>query len=415
MPINAEIITIGDEILYGQTLDTNSHWMSGVLDQAGIQVVRKTTIADKKEHILKALEEAESRAKVILVTGGLGPTNDDLTKPCLVEYFNTHLVRHQEVVDHIANLFSRAGREMSELNEMQGDLPANCEIIHNKYGTAPGMWFEERGKVFVSMPGVPYEMRAMMENIIVPKLEEKLVDGVVVHRMIRTIGIPESRLAELIIDWERTLPSDIKLAYLPTMGSVKLRLTSMGNNEGEIKKRIQAEIDKVLPLISKYVYGFDSDEIEEVLGSILKKNKKTLAVAESCTGGFLSHKITSVPGSSEWFVGSVVPYSNSLKNEQLRVPNEVLQKHGAVSEEVVKLLAENVREEFGSDVAVSVSGIAGPGGGSEEKPVGTVWFGYSDNKKTIARKFQFSKDRMLNIQFSAMTALNMIRINLDQD
>lgn len=414
MPTKAEIISIGDEILYGQTLDTNSHWISGQLDQLGIQVVRKITIGDGRDEILTAFKEAEQRADIILITGGLGPTNDDLTKPCLVEYFNTVLERNEEMLTNIANLFQARGREMTSLNEAQADLPANCLPILNAIGTAPGMWFDRNNKVFISMPGVPYEMKRMMTDIILPKLKQEWVQGGIYHRMIRTIGIPESKLADLIKDWEKNLPSDIKLAYLPTMGSVKLRLTAKGYGEEELKIRMQKEIDLVLPIIEKYVYGFDEEEIESVIGHTLLNQGLTLAVAESCTGGFLSHKITSVPGSSAWFNGGFVPYSNKLKNEQLNVPMKIIEEHGAVSEPVVLALAENVRKAFRSDVGVSISGIAGPGGGTPEKPVGTVWIGYSDKKKTVAKKFQFTKDRSINITYSAIAALNMIRINLEK-
>lgn len=413
MPATAEIITIGDEILYGQTLDTNSHWISGELDAAGILVTRKVAIGDDKQTILKTLEEAENRSDIVLVTGGLGPTNDDLTKPCLVEYFDTELVRNEEALRNIESLFAKAGREMNDLNAQQADMPANCEVVDNLIGTAPGMWFERNGKVVVSMPGVPYEMKKMMTDSIIPKLQEKYVEGGVYHRMIRTVGVPESKLADQIKEWEQQLPSTIKLAYLPTTGSVKLRLTSKGNDENQILSALQEQIDKVLPLIQKHVYGFDGEEIEEAIGRLLKSHNKTIAVAESCTGGYLSHKITSVPGSSKWFIGSFVPYSNQLKNEQLHVPLEVLEKHGAVSEPVVLALAENVRKEFRTDVGVSVSGIAGPGGGTKEKPVGTVWIAYADGQKSVAKEFHFTKNRNINIQFTAMAALNMIRMHLE--
>ncbi|MEQ8626713.1 competence/damage-inducible protein A [Ekhidna sp.] len=414
MPAKAILISIGDEILYGQTLDTNSHWISGELDSLGIRVMKKITIGDTREEILHYLEESENLADMVLITGGLGPTNDDLTKPCLVEYFDTHLERNQEMLQNIQKLFEKVGREMSDLNEQQADMPANCTPIPNTLGTAPGMWFERNGKVIVSMPGVPYEMKRMMQETILPKIKEMFTGDNIYHRMIRTIGIPESVLAQKIKDWEDSLPKHIKLAYLPTMGSVKLRLTTSGENEAT-KKEVQEQIDKVLPQIEKYVYGFDDEEIEEAIGRMLKDKGLKLAVAESCTGGFLSHKITSVPGSSAWFHGGFVPYSNELKNEQLKVDKKIILEQGAVSEPVVLALAENVRKEFNADVAVSISGVAGPSGGSEEKPVGTVWIGYSDKDKTVAKKFQFTKDRGINIQYSAIAALNMIRINLDKN
>lgn len=414
MPAKAILISIGDEILFGQTLDTNSHWISGELDSLGIRVMKKITIGDTREEILHYLEESENLADIVLVTGGLGPTNDDLTKPCLVEYFDTHLVRNEEMLDNIKRLFEKVGREMSDLNEQQADLPANCTPIPNLLGTAPGMWFERNEKVIVSMPGVPYEMKRMMTETILPKIKKMFTGDDIYHRMIRTIGIPESVLAQKIKDWEDNLPNHIKLAYLPTMGSVKLRLTTSGENEAT-KKEVQDQIDQVLPQIEKYVYGFDDEEIEEAIGRMLQEKGLKLAVAESCTGGFLSHKITSVPGSSAWFHGGFVPYSNELKNDQLKVDSKIIQEHGAVSEPVVLALAENVKKVFNADVAVSISGIAGPSGGTKEKPIGTVWIGYSDKDKTVAKKFQFTKDRGINIQYSAIAALNMIRINLDKD
>ncbi|GAB4237668.1 MAG: competence/damage-inducible protein A [Ekhidna sp.] len=415
MPATAEIISIGDEILYGQTLDTNSHWISGTLDAAGILVTRKITIGDRKEEILSAFEQAESRADIVLITGGLGPTSDDLTKPCLVEYFDTHLQRSEEMLENIRSLFQSRGREITPVNEAQADLPASCTPIKNAVGTAPGMWFERNNKVIVSMPGVPYEMRQMMEDTIIPKLKSRYVKGGIYHRMIRTIGIPESKLAEMIQDWEKELPKEIKLAYLPTMGTVKLRLTAKGDNEAELRDRMQAEIEKVLPVIDKYVYGFDNEDIEQAIGRMLREKKYMLAIAESCTGGYLAHKITSVPGSSEWFKGGMVPYSNELKSKQLDVPMETIMQHGAVSEQVVLALAKNIREAFQTDVGVSISGVAGPTGGSPEKPVGTVWIGFSDKNKTVAKRFQFTNDRDLNIKFTSMAALNMIRINLDKE
>jgi len=412
MPTKAIIISIGDEILYGQTLDTNAHWITGELDKAGVQVERRYTIGDRGAEILSTLREAEKSAELILTTGGLGPTSDDLTKPCLLGYFDTHLVRDEVVLNHITKLFGARGRELTELNKAQADIPANSEAIPNTLGTAPGIWIEKNGKIFVSMPGVPYEMQQMMTDTIIPKLKEKYVKGGVFHRMIRTIGIPESVLANRIQEWENNLPKEIKLAYLPAKGGVKLRLTAKREKEDHLQTLMQEAIDKVLPTIEKYVYGFDEEEIEEAVGRVLLERKMSLSVAESCTGGYLSHKITAVPGSSQWYDGGFIPYSDKLKNEQLRVPLEMLKKYGAVSEPVVLALSENVRKVCGSAIGISVSGIAGPTGGTEEKPVGTVWIGYSDRHKTAAKKFLFTKDRLLNIHYTAAAALNMIRINL---
>ncbi len=407
----AEIITIGDEILYGQTLDTNSHWISAALDNIGIKVIRKTTVPDQEEEMKKSFEEAEKRADLILITGGLGPTKDDRTKPLLCKYFDVDLVLNQEALEEIESLFSKANRQMTDLNRKQAELPSNCEKITNQLGTAPGMWFSERGKIFISMPGVPYEMKKMMSDHILPRLQSELVNYHVVHRIIMTIGIPESSLAEKISSWEEYLPDHIKLAYLPTKNTVKLRLTAAGPDKEVLQKEIKSQIEKVRPTIEKYIFGFDEGSIEYFIGEKLKEGKKTLACAESCTGGYLSHLITSIPGSSAYFKGAVVAYSNEAKIHSLGVDPITLEEHGAVSEEVVLQMAKNVREKFSTDYGLSISGVAGPGGGTEEKPVGLIWFGYSDRHKTIAKQYNFSKDRILNIEFGARKALDLLRNN----
>ncbi len=409
MPVFAELISIGDEILYGQTLDTNSHWISARLDEIGVKVRRKITIGDTREEILSALAESTERADIILITGGLGPTKDDLTKPLLAEYFGVGFTRHQEVIEHLKTLFSKRGRVLTELNEQQADLPANCTMLMNKLGTAPGMWFEENDTIYVSMPGVPYEMKGLMNDHVLPRLTEKYQE-VIYHKIVRTIGIPESVLAQKIEDWENNLPKHLKLAYLPSFGQVKLRLTAIGGVKSELEKEVQQQIDQLLPLIESSVFGYDEDEIEKVIGDMLLAKNQTIAFAESCTGGLISHLITSVPGSSQYFKGSVISYSNEVKIDELGVNPEVLEAKGAVSEEVVMQMAKGVRERLKTDVGVSVSGIAGPDGGTEEKPVGTVWIGYSDKQKTVAKQFNFLKDRNLNIKFSAYSALNMFRI-----
>lgn len=410
----AEIISIGDEILYGQTLDTNSHWISGALDQIGIKVIRKSTVPDIEAEILTSFQEAEKRADVILITGGLGPTKDDLTKPLLAKYFGVDLVMNKDALNDIEQLFTKANRKMTDLNRMQTELPANCDKITNQLGTAPGMWFNERGKIFVSMPGVPYEMKRMMTDFIIPRLQKELVNYHVVHQMIMTIGIPESSLAEKIRDWEEALPKHLKLAYLPTKNTVKLRITASGPDRDVLKKDINEQVINLKPLIEKYIFGFDEGNIEYYIGKMLKEANKTVACAESCTGGFLSHLITSIPGSSAYFKGAVIAYSNEVKHNMLNVDTKTLEKHGAVSEEVVLQMAKNVREKLNADVGLSISGVAGPDGGTEEKPVGLIWFGYSDKDKTIARKYNFSKDRILNIEFGARKALDLLRINLSE-
>ncbi|WP_258098414.1 competence/damage-inducible protein A [Marinoscillum pacificum] len=415
MPTYAEIISIGDELLYGQTLDTNAHWISAQLDLIGIKVKRRVTIGDVKEEILSAFKEAEERADIVLITGGLGPTNDDLTKPLLAEYFNVGYELNESALQEITDLFNKKGRELTEPNRKQAELPANCTKLSNSMGTAPGMWFDERNTIFVSMPGVPYEMKDIMSAEVLPRLSERFSVGVIIHKIIRTVGIPESSLAELIKDWEDALPKQLKLAYLPSMGQVKLRITAIGDNKNELNEMVQSHLESVLPLIEKYVYGFDDDELEKVVGETLLKNNKSIAFAESCTGGYLSHMITSIPGSSSYFKGSIVSYDYDVKVNSLDVNLQEMEEKGAVSEEVVVQMAQAVRQKLNADVGLSISGIAGPGGGTEEKPVGTVWICYSDKEKTIAKKFNFTRDRVLNIKFSALAALNMFRIHFSSN
>lgn len=409
--IKAELISIGDELLYGQTLDTNSHWISRALDDINIKIYQKTTIGDDSAHILKTLSEAEKRANIILITGGLGPTKDDLTKPLLAKYFDVGFVLNDEALADVTRIFQSLGRELTEVNRKQAELPSNCKMISNRLGTAPGMWFEERGKIFISMPGVPFEMKAMMSEIIVPKLNDKFNDQIIFHKIIRTIGIGESRLAEKIEEWEDALPEDIKLAYLPTFGQVKLRLTGVGTNQKEVEGRVQKQVEKVLPAIKKYVFGFDDEEINSSIGKMLIDRNQTISTAESCTGGFLSSMITEVPGSSAYYKGSVIAYSDEVKKRELGVPAEDILKMGAVSEEVVRKMAEGVRKKLNTDVGLAITGIAGPGGGSPEKPVGTVWLGYADSNKTESKKVQLSKDRKLNVEYASIASLNLFRLN----
>ena len=412
MTATAEIISIGDELLYGQTLDTNAHWISHKLDEYNIKVFQRTTIGDDADQILNAFATAAERVDIVLITGGLGPTKDDLTKPLLAKYFGVGMVHHEEVLRDITLLFAKASREVTALNAQQAELPANCEKITNPVGTAPGMWFYENNTVFVAMPGVPYEMKSIMTQGILPKLHEMFSKGVLHHHIIKTIGITESSLSDLIEDWEVNLPKHIKLAYLPTKGQVKLRLTGSGNDLNTLKQEIDALQMAIMPKIAKYVYGFGADSLEGVIGQLLNKNNLTLATAESCTGGYLAHMITSVPGSSRYFKGSVIAYSNEVKTAQLGVSTEDLKQQGAVSEEVAKAMAEGVRKALNTDIAIATTGIAGPDGGTIEKPVGTVWIAYSDKHKTLAKKFNFSRDRTFIVHWSALAALNMIRLNV---
>ncbi|SDD49354.1 competence/damage-inducible protein cinA [Algoriphagus faecimaris] len=408
--IKAEIIAIGDELLYGQIVDTNSHWISQQLDLKGVKVIRKTTVGDNRADILKAFAEAEVRADLILITGGLGPTQDDLTKPLLAEYFDCPIREFPEAVEAITDFFKRRGREMTPLNILQGHLPSCCTYVPNEVGTAPGMWFERKDSYWMSMPGVPHEMKKLMNDFVLPKLHEIFELPVIYHKVIKTAGIGESWLSDMINDWENALPEHIRLAYLPSLGHVKLRLTVFGENLEKIQQEVEQQIRLVLPRIEKYVYGFDAETLETAIAKLLKNSGKTLALAESCSGGYVSHLITTVAGSSAYFQGSVVPYHNQFKTEILGVSPDTLQKVGAVSEETVQEMAEGVRKLFQSDFGLSSSGIAGPDGGSEEKPVGTVWIAVSNGQETKTKKLQLTQDRMLNIQLTGVALLNMLRI-----
>jgi nicotinamide-nucleotide amidase len=412
MSILAELITIGDEILYGQTLDTNSHWISGQLDQMGIRVIRKTTIPDDRTEILTAFGEAEQRADVVIITGGLGPTNDDLTKPCLAEFFGVGMYRNAEALAELEDKFTRMGRELNQLNKDQALMPEGATKLTNDWGTAPGLWMERNNTVFICLPGVPFEMKGLMEHRVLPALQQRFVKGEILHRIIRTGGIPESRLAEKLEDWERQLPKHIKLAYLPTLAQVKLRLTSTGTDLKKLQEETETEIQKCLPLIDKYVFATENIELEARIGELLREQQKTIACAESCTGGYISHLITSIPGSSDYFIGSYVPYSYEMKESSIGVKHETLMRHGAVSEETIIEMAENVRNITGASIGVATSGIAGPGGATPDKPVGTIWIAVSDENGTEAKKYVFMKERKINIQLGAIAALNMVRSRL---
>ena len=407
--VNAEIIAIGDELLYGQIMDTNSHWISQELDAVGVRVVRKTTVGDNRTDILTAFEEASKRADLILITGGLGPTQDDLTKPLLAEYFGCEIVEVPEAVAAVSAYFTRRGREMTLLNTLQGHLPTCCTYVPNEVGTAPGMWFEQKGCYWMSMPGVPHEMKKLVKDFVLPKLSQVFELPVIYHKLIKTAGIGESWLADLIKDWENALPAHIRLAYLPSLGHVKLRLTAFGTNKEQLQQEVAAQIQVLLPQIEKYVYGYDEETLETALGKLLKNAGKTIALAESCSGGYVSHLITTVPGSSTYFQGAVVPYHNAFKERILGVKSETLSSHGAVSEATVAEMAEGVRQLFNADYGLASSGIAGPDGGTPDKPVGTVWIGCAGPEGVETRKLQLTQDRMLNIQLTGVAVLNLFR------
>ena len=410
--ITAEIISIGDELLNGQTINTNASWIAKTLDSIGIRTTYITTIADSKEAINTSLKLAQTRVRLILITGGLGPTKDDITKKTIAEYFNSPLVRNIDHYKLLNNYFTARGREMNELNKTQADIPECSTYIQNDNGTAPGMWFEDNNTIIMSMPGVPREMKTMMTNHVIPKVKEYFNTDIIEHRFIYTVGIGESDLAILIEEWENKLPKNIKLAYLPNLGTVKLRLTATGQNNAEITTQLKNVITALKLLISNYIYSESTEKLEEVIGELLVSENLTIATAESCTGGYISHKLTSIPGSSRYFEGSIVSYSNRIKEQQLGVSPITLQKHGAVSEQTVKEMSENIRMKYNTDIGIACSGIAGPDGGTKKKPVGTVWISYSDKYQTISKLLQLRTERATNIELTCLALLNLIRKTL---
>ena len=404
-----EIITIGDELLIGQVVDTNSAWMAQRLNEIGIKVKQISSVSDDESHILKALYEASLRADIILITGGLGPTKDDITKKTLCKYFKTGLKFDEESFKIIESIFISRGRQVTPINRLQAEVPENCTVLHNYQGTAPGMWFEQNEKIYISMPGVPSEMKGLMEKIVIPKIKERFPLVPIIHKTILTQGIGESYLSDLISSWEDNLPSHIKLAYLPAAGMVRLRITAKGVDEEALLKEVNAEALKLKALIGEYIYGYENDRLEGLIGRLLRDQKKTISTAESCTGGFIAHKITSIPGSSEYYIGSIVAYANEIKVNELDVDFHIFEKYGAVSEEVVKSMASNVRKKFKTDYSIACSGIAGPDGGTTDKPVGTVWIAVSNAEKTITRKLQLGTNRERVILETAQHTLNVLR------
>lgn len=407
--IRAEIITIGDEILFGQITDTNTQWIGAELTGIGIRPVRKTSVGDLQEDILSALSEASQRANVIIVTGGLGPTKDDITKHTFCKYFGSELKINEEALALVTEFFAKRGRAMTELNIQQAALPTNCTYIPNLWGTAPGMWFEKDNVIYVSLPGVPYEMKSLMEHAILPRLKERFNANIIQHKIIRTIGIGESFLAETIEDWENALPSHIKLAYLPHFGQVKLRLTATGTHQETLDSELQNQVTLLLPLIQDYVFGYDADELESVIGKLLIDNDATIGTAESCTGGFVANQIVNIPGSSQYFEGSVVSYSNAVKINILGVSRETLEDYGAVSEQTAKEMAEGARRALKTTYAISTTGIAGPDGGTAEKPVGTVWIACATPTETVTQLLTLRNNRKVNIELTSSYVLNLLR------
>ena len=406
----AGIITIGDELLIGQVIDTNSAWMAQELNKVGIWVRRRVAVGDVKADILNALDEESKQAKLILITGGLGPTADDITKPLLCEYFGGKLIINEEALENVKNIFTNyLRRPLLDVNLKQAEVPDVCTVIQNKRGTAPGMWFEKEGKIFISMPGVPHEMKGMMIDYVLPRLLQSLTLPAVVHRTLLTAGIGESFLAERIKNFESSLPPHVKLAYLPNLGMVRLRLTATGKNIEQLTGEINNLFNKLQDELQDVMVINEDKTLEDAVGKLLISKEKTLATAESCTGGYIAHLLTSIAGSSAYFLGGVVSYDNSIKEKVLCVDAETLDNPGAVSEETVRQMCRGVRELMLSDYSLAVSGIMGPTGGSEQKPVGTVWIAVAGKNNTVTQKFVLRYDRMRNIENTAILALNMLR------
>jgi nicotinamide-nucleotide amidase len=404
----AEIITIGDEILIGQIVDTNSAWMAQQLNNAGIRVKQISSVADDKQHILTALAEAAERADLILITGGLGPTKDDITKNTLAEYFGVGMVENESALNNVLRIFEKYHRPMLEINRLQALVPANCEVIVNKNGTAPGMWFNVDGKIYVSMPGVPFEMMYMMEEEVIPKLKASFKLPFIVHKTILTVGEGESYLSERIADIEDSLPVHIKLAYLPKLGQVRLRLSGQGADEAALTHEIDKYATKIIERVGAFVIAAEDIPLEKAILNYMAQKGLTLSVAESCTGGYISHLFTQHAGSSKVFFGGAISYSYELKESILGVKSDTLWQHGAVSEETVVEMVEGALLNFKSDFAIAVTGIAGPDGGMPDKPVGTVWIAVACAQKTVRKKFTFGSKRQQNIERSATSALFML-------
>ena len=409
--IQATIITIGDELLIGQVIDTNSAYIAQALNRIGVGVKNRIAVGDSKNDIVEALSNASKNSNIVILTGGLGPTADDITKPLLNEFFGGKLVIHQPTLDHITDIFvNRHKRPMIERNRKQAEVPDVCEVLFNETGTAPGMLFKKEGVFVFSLPGVPHEMRYLTNHHVIPSIVKNFTTSPIMHRTLLTAGIGESFLAELIADFENNLPENIKLAYLPNFGMVRLRLTSSGLDENELKTSIEEAFAKLKIAVADYLVTDEDENMEVVVGKLLKAKNQTVATAESCTGGFIGHLLSKHAGSSQFYTGGIISYDNRIKTEFLDVPVPILQTVGAVSQEAVEQMAKSVREKMNTDYAVSVSGIMGPSGQTDEKPLGMVWIGVANKEKVYSKVFYLRFDRLRNIEVTANQAINLLRL-----
>ena len=407
--MTAYILTIGDEILIGQITDTNSAWMAQQLNLQGIRIVGKTSVGDVHAEIVNALDMALHQADLVLVTGGLGATKDDITKKAIAEYFGVPMIFHEDTFKRMEYFFKKINRTVSDMNKNGCYMPQNALILNNDKGLAPAMWFQEGKKVLVSMPGVPYEMQHLMSDRVLPKLKASFPMSPIVHRTVLTAGEGETMLAEKLSDFEDRLPENVKLAYLPSLGTVRLRLTARGDDENALNQQLDMLKPKMESIVKYAVAGYDTETMPQVIGKMLKTRGLRIGSAESCTGGYLAHLLTSVAGSSDYFEGSIIAYSYPLKEKLLGVSSETLATHGAVSEECVKEMVKGAVKRMNVDLAVAVSGVAGPGGGTPEKPVGTVWIAVGNKKNIITTKLGIDRGRLKNIEYAANVGLNLIR------
>lgn len=410
--MQAEIITIGDELLIGQVVDTNSAWLGSTLGDDGIKVIQITSIQDHAAQIVQAVNDALSRADIVLMTGGLGPTKDDITKKTLAEMFGMKLVRNEQVYDMVGKQLALRGIAFTELNQGQALVPDGCTVLPNRNGTAPGMWFERDGKVLISMPGVPFEMKALVKDEVLPRLRKHFALDANVHRTIITFGLAESILADTIASWEEALPPYLHLAYLPSALCIRLRLSAYEIDRQKAEQEIESQIGKLSKVIPHYIIGSEDDSLESVTGALLKTRGETLATAESCTGGNIAHRFTAMPGASEYFKGGVVAYSNEVKIALLGVDPESLNRYGAVSQSIAEQMAEGVRRATGATYGISTTGIAGPTGGTPEKPVGTVWMAVATPNGVFSRRMVFGSVRSQNIERASSNCINLLRLQL---
>jgi len=411
--MKAKIITIGDEILIGQTLNTNAAFIGEKLVENGIDVSESVVIGDNEESILKEFKNAFENNDLIIVTGGLGPTHDDLTLDCIVKFFNTELVESEEVLNDIKTIFEKRGRKLTPSNIEQAKVPKIADIIRNHNGTAPGTWIEKDGKIFISLPGVPFEMKEMVTGYIIPRLSEKLTveKNRRIIKSLLTTGIPESYLYERLGDLDELLQGNA-LAFLPSQFGVRLRITVVGEDADDAENQLTRIEQQIRAKVGQYIYGTENDTLEEVVAKLLIDRGLTIAVAESCTGGLISNRLTNVSGSSKYFERGFITYSNGAKVELLKIDEDLLIKYGAVSLEVARLMAEGVKAVSGTDIGIAATGIMGPTGATFDKPVGLVYIGFCDSKICTAREFRFGDDRLLNKDRTSQAALDMIRRNL---